>query len=373
MTSTDPQDSTSSPPTHPQSSSFCSKVMPSTVILPQGPPGSNASRPTPPSTSKQARHTHRAALPPPGVGHQRAPRPVGITASAAAVLRATQKDASFVQQLNSAVADVVHRTAGASAWLQHHGTVTLATDLLYAALTTLSLRQTLGEEYTGLLQVNASRTGLPSVLSRYCSVFFHCCGPLVFTLSQRLLQTSLRSGWLSTFLRPELSATLLRHAATVRYAATFIQQAHLAVFYLQGIYYHLAKRLAGIRHVAVRRWLNDPSSSGSLRLLGRLLLLQMTVQLLHRLYNKLQRRGKGDPDVPGDGGQEDNTATNVYVSPSSQCSLCLCARVQPTLCTCGHVFCWRCVHTALRTAGHHCPLCRFPVEPRQLVPLVNFK
>ncbi|KAF2360013.1 Pex N-terminal [Trinorchestia longiramus] len=99
---------------------------------------------------------------------------VGAVASAAAILRAAQKDEVFLRQLHAAVADVLQRTKGSLFYLHHHDWATLATEALYAALTTLSLRQTLGEEYTGLLLVSRQRTRLPSALVSLVLCVFVC-------------------------------------------------------------------------------------------------------------------------------------------------------------------------------------------------------
>lgn len=52
--------------------------------------------------------------------------------------------------------------AGTRVWLDIHKYVEVLCELTYYSLTTLSLRQTLGEEYTGVLQVGRNRQRLPN-------------------------------------------------------------------------------------------------------------------------------------------------------------------------------------------------------------------
>ena len=52
--------------------------------------------------------------------------------------------------------------------------------------------------------------------------------------------------------------------------------------------------------VSVQRWLNDSSSSSSLRLLGRLTLLQLLLQAVLAARGAYGRRGAGE--VAGGGG-----------------------------------------------------------------------
>ncbi|MPC71018.1 Peroxisome biogenesis factor 10 [Portunus trituberculatus] len=85
-------------------------------------------------------------------------------AGAAEVLRATQKDENFLDYLKSCISEIVQRTAGTRVWLDIHKNAEVICELVYYGLTTLCVRQTLGEEYTGILQVDSSRRKLPSLL-----------------------------------------------------------------------------------------------------------------------------------------------------------------------------------------------------------------
>ncbi|KAF2356313.1 Zinc finger C3HC4 RING-type [Trinorchestia longiramus] len=83
----------------------------------------------------------------------------------------------------------------------------------------------------------------------------------------------------------------------------------------------------------------------------------MTVSVLRSLYglytsSSIDSSCTAAPAVEGDAAN-----TDMDVPSEETCRLCLCSRTQPTLCTCGHLFCWTCIHTALAANGARCPLC----------------
>lgn len=46
--------------------------------------------------------------------------------------------------------------------MKYHGSLSIVAKILYAAVTTIADTQTLGEEYTGIIQVNSTLGQLPS-------------------------------------------------------------------------------------------------------------------------------------------------------------------------------------------------------------------
>lgn len=61
--------------------------------------------------------------------------------------------------------------SGTRIWLDVHKHAEIISEFVYYGLTTLCLRQTLGEEYTGILQVDSSRRKLPNRLVSTSSFF----------------------------------------------------------------------------------------------------------------------------------------------------------------------------------------------------------
>lgn len=82
-------------------------------------------------------------------------------------------------------------------------------------------------------------------------VVLQCFGPEILQRLLSKLENSVRSGWLSTYLRPEVKNVVMQHLPTLRFSFTLLHRIHLAVFYFSGAFYHIAKRMTGIKYVSV--------------------------------------------------------------------------------------------------------------------------
>ncbi|KAK8402324.1 hypothetical protein O3P69_000620 [Scylla paramamosain] len=235
-------------------------------------------------------------------------------AGAAEVLRATQKDENFLDYLKSCISEIVQRTAGTRVWLDIHKNAEVICELAYYGLTTLCLRQTLGEEYTGILQVDSSRRKLPSVWQRVAMVILQCFGPEIIRTLLTRFEESLKTGSLSTYLRPELKNILLKQIPVLRYSVTILHRIHLATFYWSGSFYHISKRIAGINYVLTREWLGDSSAGKSFRILGIVLLTHILLTVLYSSYTYFFTKSAQESTPP---------SAKYYIEHSKQCSLCL--------------------------------------------------
>lgn len=201
----------------------------------------------------------------------------------------------------------------------------------------------------------------------------------------------------------------------------------LAVFYFSGAYYQIGKRIWGLRYIFTRRV--EPSDQRvGYEVLGVLLVLQLAVQGYMHAHQtvsssstpELANAGtvSGGTAVVG-GGVEVSLDPNVYSAnnallfesetstsvpsistdklskithtpiisegyryhltdrdvmqwlPTKQqrkCTLCLEEYKDPSVTTCGHVFCWNCIGDWLRERPE-CPLCRSQVLAQHVLPL----
>ena len=201
----------------------------------------------------------------------------------------------------------------------------------------------------------------------------------------------------------------------------------LAVFYFTGAYYQLAKRVTGLRYVFTRRV--DPNEArAGYEVLGVLLVAQMAVQVwlhLSETYDAHIRVAPGpSPTQALDGGSavidggieigtDNHFSTPLLFEPMPEyddsdevrsrvakethtplakegehrydlkhervlpwiegrqlrkCTLCLEPMKDPSVTTCGHVFCWSCVTDWLREQPM-CPLCRQAALAQHVLPL----
>ena len=197
----------------------------------------------------------------------------------------------------------------------------------------------------------------------------------------------------------------------------------LSIFYFSGAYYHISKRILHLRYIFTKR-LEQSEQRIGYEVLGLLLVLQMAVQGWNHLQSTLlakplslantQSLAGGNTIV--DGGVEVNLDPYSYVnnnelpfesiSPSyviskdrlelnthtpvlqkpryelqdeetmcwiegrqqRKCTLCLEALKDPSVTTCGHVFCWSCITDWIREKPE-CPLCRQGVLSQHVLPL----
>lgn len=278
------------------------------------------------------------------------------------MLRASQKDENFLNYLKANIAEIVQRTLGTREWLNMHKYAEVICELTYYSLTTLCLRQTLGEEYTGVIQVDRSRRRLPSSLERTAMVLLQCFGPEVLRRGLAKFENSVRFGSFSTYLRPEIKNFILQQMPTLIYSLTLLHRIHLAAFYFNGGFYNISKRVFGIKYVLIREWFGDSTASRSFQLLGAVLFLHIILTVTYAGYTWYF--SKPHPD-------NKRTISNCYVESKKQCPLCLEERRHSTITPCGHLFCWQCIHECLQTT-QQCPLCRHHVLSAQVVPLLNY-
>ncbi|KAK5108242.1 hypothetical protein LTR62_008626 [Meristemomyces frigidus] len=211
---------------------------------------------------------------------------------------------------------------------------------------------------------------------------------------------------------------ILNHLDTVTSPGP-IHAASLAVFYFSGAYYQLSKRIFGLRYIFTRK-LEQSEQRVGYEVLGVLLVLQMFVQAyLHMQETYSHAQVSNNAAALGtsaviDGGVEvsaDSTiaAPLLFEAPQGadpavqkerishttqtplpqpyryhledsevmqwidgkqqrKCTLCLEPMKDPSVTTCGHVFCWQCVTDWLREQPM-CPLCRQSALVQHVLPL----
>ena len=148
----------------------------------------------------------------------------------------------------------------------------VAADVVYFGLTTLSGGQTLGEEYVNIVLTVAGLPITPSIVSRIMMVLMQCMLPYAIDKIASRIEKSVDN---QTF---GLTRTGKEHIkkliVTIRHVLILTHRCNLALFYINGIYYHLSKRFTSIQYVLTRKSSVGEHSGSSYRLLGWLCVIQ---------------------------------------------------------------------------------------------------
>ncbi|KAK3758105.1 hypothetical protein RRG08_006680 [Elysia crispata] len=293
-------------------------------------------------------------------------------AGTAEIIRSHQKDDSFLNSLRTTVAELAQRIAGPRIWIQWRRTLDVCADVIYLLLTTCSDLQTVGEEYVNIILTDSTLRFLPSKWRRATMTVLQVCVPYILQSSllklENLLQTST-----SINLTPAAREVILNLLPLVRKTVSVIHRCHLAMFYIHGVFYHIAKRLTGIHYI---QYMTKERSEGSMRpfqILGILSFLQLVSSLLlHLGYLVVALHNGKNSRLPSETNsfvEADTSGTNIPAS--EKCPLCLGRRHQSTLTPCGHLYCWKCIHEWCVTK-QECPLCRDQFPVNRLIALQNF-
>ena len=338
-------------------------------------------------------------------------------AAAPDIIRAVEKDKFFHGVLQERLSNVLRRLYGSRFVQTHTGEARVFAELLYLGCTTLLGYRTLGEEYCETVQIDHRRLGVPSL-----------CRRLSYILSTFLLPYSLAkvAPQLRAFVQRKLSSTrdskkpnassprsfldllelYLPTNPEASMSPSLLYSLSLAAFYFTGAYYHLSTRFLGLRYVSTRNS-NQQSEDTSYEVLGVLLLLQMvaygwnhlktTMRLVsaHRTpatanQHSASADAEDGPPEHSSAGQSQRSPLETIMLTSFQrprctladpmslkwiqgkqqrkCTLCLEESKDPSVTTCGHVFCWNCINEWIAEKPE-CPLCRQSIQAQHVLPL----
>ncbi|KAK9293460.1 hypothetical protein QLX08_011603 [Tetragonisca angustula] len=272
-------------------------------------------------------------------------------ASQAEILRSHQRDGDFVKYLREKIADVLQILEKWTGLLPlMHSDIPFK--LIYFFFTTGMGNQTLGEEYTGIVQANLNAQKVPSIYARLLAVILECLGEKGLIRLLKKLELSVNHPY--SKLTPA-AVTFLNSFITKMYTMIpiFILM-HKGLFYMFGRYYSLGKRIAHIDYAKVYGQRPTDTISWGLRLLG----IATFAQCMLKIWQTNHSEKCSDKYLTIDERQS-----------MLMCQLCL-ENVPTTTTPCGHLFCWFCLTDWLNTKSQ-CPLCREHVIPSRIVHVMN--
>lgn len=281
-------------------------------------------------------------------------------------IASARKDKYYLDHLRGLFNEVVTGFFGPRQTINWSKEIQLISDFAYFGITTLRDLQTLGEEYTGIIQVNPTMRQMPSVFSRLSMVVARVLVPyLIDKFLAHVENQILKNEKLSK------DTNILNAIQRARAIVDVINRLHLSIFYIQGLYSTISNRFSDIKYVKyATQGTNAEPQSKAFKILGVLSLGQCLAALLMNVYSlhkdiKLFQMKKTVVERP------DSSSSGEADLPALKCSLCLENRRYTTATPCGHLFCWNCIHSWVQTKAE-CPICREKLLPRKLVCLMNF-
>ncbi|XP_041988300.1 peroxisome biogenesis factor 10 [Aricia agestis] len=263
-------------------------------------------------------------------------------AQPAEILRSWQKDDLYEKQLAGSLSKLIP---------SHAPKAGAISSLLYKSFTTLKDLQTLGEEYSGIVQVDETYHRLPTFSNRLFSILLSAFGE---NLTRKCISHVTKQVEQNASLKPEAQNAIIVVLKTLGNVVPQIESIHRALSYMYGGPLQVGKTVTGINYVHVRP--AAPAYYAHLRLLGLVTLLHAIISCGQSFYQAKKQMDEMS-DFPNE------------VDSSKSCVACLEEILHPCVLECGHLFCMQCCYGVLES----CALCRTPFTKNTVVPLMNYK
>lgn len=306
------------------------------------------------------------------------------------MIRLNQQDDYYQNYLKSKIIDAVEMF---TPWLFNYRLISRNEDLikmfsglLYYGLTTLRSTQTLGEEYAQLGQHNPNHTGVtwqnyPN-LSKTRKVVFVLLATVFPVISSRFLKklyNHLKQKFQLELKPGSFRKILIKNLPDYDSFVQSLFKLHLAVFFIDGLYLQVSKRLTSIQYIFTRK----PQDHGlNFNNIGRLMLVQIAIETIkffyktykaymkhkNKLKNKSLKRSQSELNSPED---IDEPQDHENADESKTCPLCFDVRKNTACTPCGHLFCWDCIMKNC-LLKEECPQCRKICKPNKIIQMRNY-
>lgn len=278
-------------------------------------------------------------------------------AHVAEIVRAQQRDELCIEWLAKDLSDLLLAALGPRTWIRLRPWIDPISNVLYSAFTTLSGNQTIGEEYSSIIQVVLGlnqRAKVPSLWSRLFAVVSVAFGSRIVS---------------------KIAGTFFKGSEDKIFkVADILTRLNRSAFYLYGSFSTLTARFAGVQYLSLQSGKKLDAKKGLFRFLAALTAASaamMVAKDLDSLFFKKQGRVSRTemPVAP-----EPTTSGKTAACPEKdRCPLCLDVRKEAACPPCGHLFCWRCIITlGVSSESPKCPLCKVKFIPSRIVPLLNY-
>uniref|UniRef100_U5EZB7 RING-type E3 ubiquitin transferase n=1 Tax=Corethrella appendiculata TaxID=1370023 RepID=U5EZB7_9DIPT len=292
-------------------------------------------------------------------------------AGQAEIIRTIQKDQTYIDELRSNLSDMLLMISQKN-WFKYNHLCKLIAEISYHHYAILNNLQTLGEEYTGIIQVDSQYSELPNKAVQILSICLEYGGEYFVTKFLAKLQNEIRKN--DDFI-PEVREKFIKWIDFIKIVVPYVNGIHSSVFYIKGGRYHISKQLTSINYILVRNWLKENHSVYGFKLLGIFTLLQLLLSLVIKLKQQYLLT-KSAATVKSNQFSTSSSSSALELNKNSDgnsrtCTLCMEPLTDITVTECGHLFCWFCILNWL-DEKEICPICRETIKKSKLVPLQNY-
>jgi peroxin-10 len=287
-------------------------------------------------------------------------------AGQAEIIRTVQKDLQYTEKINENVAEIAQYLSQNNRnynVIKLGGLLSVLSKIAYHGFASINTMQTLGEEYTGIVQADKN-IRLPHKLTQLLAIFLEFGGLQLTTKLLNTLEQRVRN---DEDILPDAKQTLLDTIKYSKFLLPYIHAIHRGVFYLNGGSYQISKRFTGINYILLRFWLNQKQDVKGFRILGIVTLLHTFISLIIRLKSLRAEENQLEFEPKNQIGNNSIPSSSLS---SKRCILCLEPRQNSATTRCGHIFCWNCICEWLQCKSE-CPTCREPLKPFTVIPLMN--
>jgi len=298
------------------------------------------------------------------------------------IIRQNQQDDYYQGYLKSKIIDALEIF---TPWLinyrlisRNEDIIKMLSGLIYYSLTTLRSTQTLGEEYSMLAQHNPNHKDVtwqnyPN-LTKTRKVMFVLLASVFPVISERVIRTiynRLKQKFAGELRDHPLLKIVIKNLPDYDSFVQSLFKLHLAIFFIEGVYLQIAKRVTSINYIYTRK----PQDHGlNFRNVGRLMLIQIAIEIIKFFYKcykaYVKKKGKEVASKEEKAIRKISKDTTISHDESKICPLCFDFRKNSACTPCGHLFCWECIMKNC-LIKEECPQCRKTCKPNKIIQIRN--